>query len=101
MFDLIKYAEENRCSVTMTPVFEEYDKDGKRLYAWKVIIESESGKCDGIVDCITPEYLDTMLARIGSQYAERYGNIEQSRRRAEMERFWKEGRAIFVSEDQM
>ena len=98
MFDLIKYAEENKCSVTMTPVFEKYGKDGKRLYAWKVVIESESGKCDGIVDCITPEYLDSMLARIGSQYAERYGNIEQSRRRAEMERFWKESIPIMGRE---
>ena len=103
MFDLIKYAADNKVAIVIDP----YESDGVRIVIGTKITRSanetlvKNTQSEAVKPKDVREACDRMLARIGSRKAYHYGNTEQSRKREEMERFWKEGRAIFVSEDQM
>lgn len=105
MFDLIKYAMDNRVPVVIDPHTTD---GGVRIAIGTMVVAST---CATLIENTQSELIlpgddvreacDRMLAKIGSRKASHYGNTEQSRKREEMERFWKEGKAIFVSEDQM
>lgn len=89
--DIVKYAEKNRCAVTIKPLF----KEGK-LKQWEVHIDVNGSSVMEITDQITEQFLDSLLAKIGRSRASHYGNLEQSRKRAEMEKFWKESTPILT-----
>lgn len=103
MLDLIEYAFDNNVAIVIDP----FSEVGIKITAGTRVITAENSTTvyGGFNAEVIPEEareaLDMLMAKIGSRKASHYGNTEQARKREEMERFWKEGKAIFVSEDQM
>lgn len=103
MLDLIEYAFDNKVAIVIDP----FSEVGIKMTVGTRVITAENsttvygGFNAEVIPEESREALDMLLAKIGSRRASHYGNKDQSRRREEMEWFWKEGRAIFVSEDQM
>jgi hypothetical protein len=93
MFDIMTYAADNACSITTTPLIETDEINGlKKIGSWHIIIESDSGRCEKIIDPCIQDFekeLDSMLAEIGRNKAAHYSAKRFSAQMAEREKFFK------------
>ena len=99
MFDIIRYAQENNIAIVIDP----YTESGLRITIGTAVISDhhetkvyhafreEVDKDDPVV---IQETCDRLLAMIGSRFAQHYANVEGSRKRAEMEKYWRDGKTI-------
>ena len=93
MFDIMTYAANNACSITTTPLIETDEINGlRRLYGWRVQIETAFGKCERIINPCVQDFekaLDSMLAEIEKKKAEHDKAKNISAQMAEREKFFK------------
>jgi hypothetical protein len=82
VFDFIKYAQDNKVSITIIP------RPGKREIGTVV----QDGRCSisgNIERGREQEGLDRMLAELGRRRAHFIGGLERSRKAEELEKFWR------------
>ena len=96
MFDLIKYAQDNNVAIVIDP----YTESGVIITVGTAIDmnpHATSVECGFRAATETQdaqETCDRLLAMIGSRFAQHYANVEGSRKRAEMEKYWRDGKTI-------
>ncbi len=82
MFDIIDYAQKNKVSITVIP------HKGKDDIG--IMIQDGGYAVPGIIHPgREQEELDRLLASLGRRRAQFIGEMERSRRAAEIERFWR------------
>ena len=64
----------------------------------RAITDSEAASC-GNIDIYTGQVLDRMVARIGAKKAKEYADRHRSRKRQEMEIFWKQSTPSKLTEE--
>ena len=103
MYDFLSFVRDTGVEVKILP-------PGEGVLIRLEVRESEHGFCErrditdkeaascGNIDVYTGQVLDQMVAKIGARKAQEYADRHKSRKRAEMEAFWKESKPSILTE---
>lgn len=103
MFDFISYVRDTGVEVKILP-------PGEGVLICLEVREAEHGFCEreeitdkqaascGNIDRYTGQVLDRMVAKIGARKAQEYADRHKSRKRQEMEVFWKQSNPSKLTE---
>ena len=103
MFDFISYVRDSGLQLRILPPADgilislELRDSDTGYFEGRAITDAEASRCANI-DKYTGEVLDQMAARIGRRKAQLYADRHTSRKRAEMETFWKESEPSILTE---
>ena len=103
MYDFLSFVRDTGVEVKLLPPREgvliclEVREAQHGFCERREITDTEAASC-GNIDTYTGMVLDRMVARIGSKKAKEYADRHGSRKRAEMELFWKESEPSILTE---
>lgn len=104
MFDFISYVRDSGLQLRILPPADgilislELRDSDTGYFDGRAITDVEASRCANI-DKYTGEVLDQMAARIGQKKARLYADRHRSRKRQEMEVFWKQSTPSKLTEE--
>lgn len=103
MYDFLSFVRDTGVEVKILPpgagvlIRLEVRESEHGFYERREITDKEAASC-GNIDVYTGQVLDQMVAKIGARKAKEYADRHKSRKRAEMEAFWKESKPSILTE---